>query len=89
MTVAAMSMAVASDQDLFQKIIGSIPRTIEHAANRVGEYPTLSTAQTVFLVLRPDDTGELWVDKAAMCTYSVLKRPGPTHFLPPADTVSP
>ncbi len=69
-------MALTSDQDLFQKIIGNIARTIEHAANAVGEYPSLSRAQTVFLVLHPDDTGELWVDKAAMCTYSTLKRPG-------------
>ncbi|BBD98872.1 hypothetical protein SAMIE_1023730 [Sphingobium amiense] len=70
-------MALTSDQDLFQKIIANIAGAIEHAANAVGEYPSLSRAQTVFLVLRPDDTGELWVDKAAMCTYSALKRPGP------------
>lgn len=70
-------MALTSDQALFQRIIGSIAGAIENAANTVGEYPSLSRAQTVFLVLRPDNTGELWVDKAAMCTYNALKRPGP------------
>jgi len=70
-------MALTSDQDLFQKIIGNIASCIEHSAHAVGEYPSLSRAQTVFLVLHPDNTGELWVDKAAMCTYSALKRPGP------------
>lgn len=70
-------MALTSDQSLFQKIIGNIASVIEHAANAVGAYPSLSRAQTVFLVLRPDNTGELWVDRAAMCTYNALKRPGP------------
>lgn len=70
-------MALTSDQDLFQKIIGNIAATIEHAANSVGAYPSLNQAQTVFLVLRPDNSGELWVDKAAMSVYSALKRPGP------------
>ncbi len=69
-------MALTSDQDLFQKVIGNIASCIEHAAHAVGEYPSLSRAQTVFLVLHPDNTGELWVDKAAMCTYHALKRPG-------------
>lgn len=70
-------MALTSDQDLFQKIIGNIASCIEQGANAVGEYPSLSRAQTVLLVLHPDNTGELWVDKAAMCTYHALKRPGP------------
>ncbi|MEC3949270.1 hypothetical protein [Sphingobium sp. HWE2-09] len=70
-------MALTSDQAIFQKIIGNLASCIEGSANLVGEYPSLSRAQTVFMVLRPDDTGELWVDKAAMCTYSALKRPGP------------
>ena len=71
------SMALTSDQDLFQKVIGNISGAIERAARSVGEHTNLSRAQTVFLVLRSDNSGELWVDKAAMCTYNRLKRPGP------------
>ncbi|ATG47654.1 hypothetical protein CEW89_08750 [Celeribacter ethanolicus] len=71
------SMALTSDQDLFQKVIGNIADTIEHAARAVGEYTSLNRAQTVLLVLHPDNSGELWVDSAAMCTYHSLKRPGP------------
>lgn len=70
-------MALTSDQDLFQKIIGNIASCIEHAARSVGEPTSLSRAQTVFLVMHPDNTGELWVDTAAMCTFNSLKRPGP------------
>lgn len=70
-------MALTSDQDLFHKIIGNIASCIEHAARTVGEHTNLSQAQTVFLVLHPDNTGQLWVDRAAMCTYHALKRPGP------------
>ncbi len=69
-------MALTSDQDLFQKIIGNIAGVIEHAANQVGAHPRLSRAQNVFLVLRPDHSGELWVDTAAMTTYHAIKRPG-------------
>lgn len=70
-------MGLTSDQELFQKIIGNIASVIEHGARKVGKHVSLSRAQTVFLVLRPDNSGELWVDSAAMCTYSALKRPGP------------
>lgn len=69
-------LALTSDQELFQKIIGNIAACIEHSARSVGEHVHLSRAQTVFLVIHPDNTGELWVDNAAMCTYHALKRPG-------------
>ncbi|ATI79952.1 hypothetical protein [Sphingobium yanoikuyae] len=70
-------MALTSDQDLFQRIIGYIASVIEHAANHVGAYPRLNRAQNVFLVMRPDNSGELWVDTAAIATYHAIKRPGP------------
>lgn len=70
-------MALTSNQELFQRIIGNIALCVEHAARSVGEPTCLSRAQTVFLVMHPDNTGELWVDKAAMCTYNSLKRPNP------------
>ena len=76
-------MSLTSDQELFQKIIGNIAAVIEHGAKAAGAYVSLDRAGTIFLVLRPDNTGELWIDKAAMCAYSALKRPGPL----PAGTV--
>lgn len=69
-------MTLTSDQALFHQIIGNIASGIEHSANVAGAHPRLDRANVVFLVLRPDNTGELWVDKAAMCTYHAIKRPG-------------
>lgn len=76
-------MALTSDEELFHKIVPNIGSVIEHSAKATGAYPGLDRARTVFLVLHPDNTGQLWVDTAAMCTYSALKRPGPI----PAGTV--
>jgi len=70
-------LALTSDEALFQKIIGNLAATIEHAARSAGSYKPLDRAQTVLLILRPDNSGELWIDTAAMCTYSALRRPGP------------
>ncbi|AJC80189.1 hypothetical protein IE4803_CH03006 [Rhizobium etli bv. phaseoli str. IE4803] len=71
------TLALTSDQALFQAIIGNLASAIEHNAQQVGEHVSLGRANTVLMVQRADGTGELWIDKAAMCTYSTLKRPGP------------
>lgn len=70
-------MALTSDQELFHKIVGNLATALEHHASLAGMPVQISRAQTVLLVLRPDNSGELWLDTAAVCTYSALKRPGP------------
>lgn len=69
-------MALTSDQQLFHKIVGYLASAIEYNASLAGRPTKISRAHTVLLVLRPDNTGELWVDTAAVCAYSALKRPG-------------
>jgi len=70
-------LSLSSDESLFQKIIGNIAAAIEHSARLSGTHCSLNRANTVLLVIRPDNSGELWIDTAAMCNYSTLKRPGP------------
>lgn len=70
-------MALTSDQELFHKIVGNLSSVLEQSASLAGRPTQISRAHTVLLVLRPNNTGELWVDTAAVCAYSALKRPGP------------
>jgi hypothetical protein len=70
-------MALTSDQELFHKIVGNLASVLEHNASLAGEPTRIAHAHTVLLVLRSDNSGELWVDTAAVCIYSALKHPGP------------
>lgn len=70
-------LSVTSDEELFHQMVGSLAATLEHHASQSGAHVRLDRAGIVFLVLRPDNSGELWVDAAAMCTYSMMRRPGP------------
>lgn len=70
-------IVASSDQKLFHDIVGNLAAAIEHCARRTGSYVKLDMANTVFLVIRPDNSAELWVDAAAVMHESTLKRPGP------------
>ncbi|CDO34889.1 conserved hypothetical protein [Novosphingobium sp. KN65.2] len=70
-------MEISSDQALFHKLIGNLAAAIEHRARAAGAYDRLERASTVFLVIKPDNSAELWIDRAAMVAYTTLKRPGP------------
>ena len=70
-------LALTSDQELFHKIVGNLASVIEHSARAAGRPVQISRSHMVLLVLHPDNTGELWLDTAAVCTYTTLKRPGP------------
>lgn len=70
-------MALTSDQELFHAIVANLAEVLEHHASLAGRPAKISRVQMVLLVLRPDNSGELWLDTAAVCTYSALKRPGP------------
>lgn len=70
-------MEITSDQALFHKLVGNLAAAIEYRARAAGAHDRLERASTVFLVIKPDNSAELWIDRAAMVAYTTLKRPGP------------
>lgn len=69
-------MALTSDEALFHQIIGGLVSALERAARGAGVPTSLARADTVLLIIKPDNSAELWVDSAAVCVFSTLKRPG-------------
>lgn len=67
-------LILTSDQALFHKIVPNLVHGIEVVARNNGSHVSLSHARTFLLVMRPDNTGELWVDTAAVVVDSRLKR---------------
>jgi hypothetical protein len=70
-------MSLTSDEALFHQMVANIAAAIEHAAIPAGSYCKLDQAHTVLLALRPDNSGELWIDAATVNVCTALKRPGP------------
>lgn len=70
-------IVASSDQKLFHDIVGNLVDVVEHCARQASSYVKLDRAGMVFLVMRPDNSAELWVDAAAVSHESTLKRPGP------------
>ncbi|WP_134727288.1 hypothetical protein [Paracoccus luteus] len=69
-------MALTSDDAMFYKIIGGMSGAIQGFARASGAGVSIERASTVLLVIKPDASAELWVDKAAMVVHQRLKRPG-------------
>jgi len=69
-------IVASSDQKLFHDIVGNLVAAVEYCARQAGSYVKLDMANTVFLVIRPDNSAELWVDAAAVTHDITLKRPG-------------
>lgn len=69
-------MEITSDQALFHKLVGNLAAAIEHSARAAGAYDRVEQASTVLLVIKPDNSAELWIDRAAMAVYTTVKRPG-------------
>jgi hypothetical protein len=66
--------SMTSVQAAFHRVAPNIISVISHCAQQVGEYPALSRASMILLVMKPDNTGELWVDSAAVMTENRVKR---------------
>ena len=66
--------SMTSDQALFHRVAPNLISAINHCAQRVGECPALDRASTILLVMKPDNTGELWIDSAAVMAEARLKR---------------
>lgn len=76
-------MALTSNDPLFYRVVGSLSDAIAGFAEASGKHARIDRASTVLLVIKPDDSAELWIDSAAMITHNFIRRPVPI----PAGTV--
>lgn len=67
-------MALTSDESLFHRLVEEFAGVVNHMAQNAGEVVQLHRADTVLLVLKPDNTAELWIDTAAVSVRCTVKR---------------
>ncbi|MHA6845241.1 hypothetical protein [Ralstonia syzygii] len=67
-------LALTSDEPLFHRLVESLEGTINYMAQQSGRTLSIRRAETVLLVLRPDNTAELWIDTAAVSIRCAVKR---------------
>lgn len=67
-------LAIDSDTPLFHRLVEGLDGVIRHMAEKAGNAVNLRRADTVLLVMRPDNSAELWVDTAAIAMQCRLKR---------------
>jgi len=66
-------LAITSHDPEFHDIAEGISSSLLHIAQQVGFCPALDRTNNVLLVIRPDKSGELWLDNAAI-TMNVLPK---------------
>jgi hypothetical protein len=67
-------LAVNSDDPLFHRLVESFNGIITHMAQRAGTDVRLTRTDTVLLVIKADNTAELWLDTAAISLRCMAKR---------------
>lgn len=67
-------LALTSDEPLFHRLVDGIVGVIRHMAEKAGAGVDLRRADTVLLILKPDNSAELWVDTAAVAMRCTVKR---------------
>ncbi|MDP3906755.1 hypothetical protein [Novosphingobium sp.] len=70
-------LLLTSDQAFFHRIVVNLAAAMERSARADGSHVRLDRAGMILLVIKPDNSGELWVDAAATSMSTALKRPGP------------
>lgn len=76
-------LSLTSDDPLFHRAVESFSDHIEHRARQAGFAVQLRRSEVILLVIHPDNTGELWVDTAAVALQIMAKRdvtPGTAIF---------
>jgi len=63
---AATRLSLTSDQRNFHQVADNLTSIIVDHARKAGHLVNLNQSQTVLLVIRPDNSAELWLDTAAM-----------------------
>lgn len=67
-------LALTSEQPLFHRLVENFADVVRHMAQRAGTAISLHRADTVLLVLKPDNTAELWLDSTAVSIRCAVKR---------------
>ena len=67
-------LSLTSDEHSFHRIAEGLSGFIHSVARQASHSLNLKRADTVLLVIRPDDTAELWVDTAAVAMQIIPKR---------------
>ncbi|WP_247541537.1 hypothetical protein [Bradyrhizobium sp. 168] len=67
-------LSLTSDDHFFHRVVEGLSNHIEHMARQSGQTVNLKRADVALLVVRPDDTGDLWVDAAAVALQIMAKR---------------
>jgi hypothetical protein len=67
-------LALTSDDRFFHRVAEGLSNAIEHIARQSGHVVNLKNAGYVLLVAHPDNTGELWIDAAAVALRIMPKR---------------
>lgn len=68
-------LSLTSDDAIFHRVAQSLKEHIEARAQESGHTINIGRADIMLLVIRPDNSGELWLDTAAVATKVVIKRP--------------
>ena len=67
-------LATTSDEPVFHRVVEGLCSAIGHYVQQVGASVVLDRADTRLLVIRQDNTAELWVDTAAVSMNIIAKR---------------
>ncbi|WAC28511.1 hypothetical protein [Ancylobacter sp. SL191] len=66
--------SMTSDQSVFHRVAPNIISCLDFCAKQNGFHPRFYNANTILLVIRPDDSAELWVDSAATTIDIIPKK---------------
>ena len=67
-------LALSSDEPLFHRLVENLDDVVRHMVQKAGSAVNLRRADTVLLILKPDNSAELWVDAAAVSLQCRVKR---------------
>ncbi|WP_199203023.1 hypothetical protein [Paraburkholderia madseniana] len=67
-------LALSSDEPFFHRLVESFDGVIRHMAQKSGAAVNLRRVDTVLLIIKPDNTAELWLDTAAVSLQCTIKR---------------
>jgi hypothetical protein len=67
-------LALTSDEPLFHRLVENFADVINGMAQQAGTSINLRRADLVLLILKPDNTSELWLDTAAVSLRCAVKR---------------
>lgn len=74
-------LSLTSDDRFFHRVVENLSNSIEYVARQSGRSVNFKRADFILLVMHSDDTGELWVDAAAIALQIMAKRSMPAGMV--------